>query len=72
LPEIFALIVTVKDSEVLRIPTAGPYPAFIEYPSKFKVDLYFQIKDMPYAHAQTYDIDAPAWDKVKVVPKHKG
>jgi hypothetical protein len=66
LPETFALIVTVKGLDDLHIPTTGPHPAFIRYPCKFKMYLYFEVKDRPYTHAATYEIEATAWDKVRV------
>lgn len=70
LPETFALIVGVNNAGEFRVPTAGPLPAFVTYPSKCKIDLYLQIKDMPYIHAQTYEIDATIPSKMKVVPKY--
>jgi hypothetical protein len=70
LPETFALIIAVKKSEGFRLPTAGPLPAFIGYECKFKIELYFKIKDTPYTHAQTYEIDATQRGKITVTPKY--
>ena len=68
-PEVFALLIAVKDSSRLYIPTAGPIPASALYvhDRNFRLGLYLQVEDMPLRHAKTFTVELNRWDTNKVV-----